>query len=88
MFKVHELVLASDPVEALETQAVFFEVTAPTGETMEIRLENGYIRIRGNFYCPAKMRADELWQIVKLGDLDLKDAEPIETEGEPGVQIQ
>jgi len=88
VFKVHELVLVSDPVEALETEAGFFEVTAPTGETMEIRLENGYIRIQGNFYCPAKIRTDELWQIVKLGELDSKDAEPIETEGEPGVQIQ
>ena len=88
MFKVHELVLVSDPVEALETEAGFFEVTAPTGETMEIRLENGYIRIQGNFYSPAKVRTDQLWQIVKVGELDPKDAETIKNEGEPGVQIQ
>ena len=56
MFKLHDLVLVADPVDALETEAGFFEVTAPTGETMEIRLENGYIRIQSNFCCPAKMR--------------------------------
>ena len=70
MFKVHEMVLVADPVDALENEAGFFEVTAPTGETMEIRLENGHIRIQSNFCCPAKMRADHLWQIVKVGELD------------------
>ena len=88
MFKLRHIVLVADPVDALENEAGFFEVTAPTGETMEIRLENGYIRIQGNFCCPAKMRADQLWQIVKVGELEPKDAESIQTEGEPGLQIQ
>jgi hypothetical protein len=88
VFKVHKPVLVSDPVQALENEAGFFEVTAPTGETMEIRLENGLIRIQGNFCCPGNMRADQLWQIVKVGELGAENSEPINTEGEPGVQIQ
>jgi hypothetical protein len=88
VFKVHKPVLVSDPVEALENEAGFFEVTAPTGETMEIRLENGHIRIQGNFCCPGNMRGDQLWQIVKVGELGAENAEPITAEGESGVQIQ
>jgi len=88
VFRLRDIVLVADPVDALENEAGFFEVTAPTGETMEIRLENGYIRIQSNFYCPARMRADQLWQIVKVGELEPKNAESIQTEGEPGLQIQ
>ena len=87
MFKVHELVLVSDPVEALENEAGFFRVTAPTGQAMEIRLEDGYFRLQRESYCPEKMRSDHLWQVVKLGELRPKNT-PFERVGKPEPQMQ
>lgn len=87
MFKVHEAILVTDPVEALESEAGFFQVTAPTGQTMEIRLEHGYFRIQGDSYSPEKMRTDHLWQIVKVDELERNDTH-IENEGKSGAQMQ
>jgi len=87
VFKVHELVLVSDPVEALEKETGFFQVTAPTGQTLEIRLEGGYVRIQGEFYCPENMRTDDRWQIVKVGELEPNDTH-IENEGRPETKMQ
>lgn len=87
MFKVHEMVLVSDPVEALENEAGYFQVTAPTGQTMEIRLEHGYFRVQRDSYRPEKMRTDHLWQIVKLGELKPNNT-PIEHQGTPETRMQ
>jgi hypothetical protein len=87
VFKVHELVLVSDSVEALKNEAGFFQVTAPTGQTMEIRLEHGYFRLQGEFHRPENMRTDHLWLIVKVGELKPNNT-PIEHAGEPETQMQ
>lgn len=87
MFKVHEAVLVSDPVEALENETGFFQVIAPTGQAMEIRLEDGYFRLQRESYCQEKMRTDHLWQIVKLGELRPNNT-PFEHERKPEPQRQ
>jgi len=86
VFKVHEVVLVPDPVEALENEAGYFRVTAPTGQTMEILLEDGYFRLQRESYCAEKMRTDHLWQVVKLGEL--RPNMPFERVGKPEPQMQ
>ena len=69
VFSVNDLVLVSDPVEALSEESGRFLITSPSGETMEIRLESGYVTIERVIRLPELTRADLLWQVIKIGEL-------------------
>jgi hypothetical protein len=69
MFSINEWVLVSDPVEALNAESGYFQITSPSGETMEIRLESGYVTIERVIRLPELTRADLLWQVIKIGEL-------------------
>lgn len=69
MFKINETILVADVTFALEGEEGAFLVSAPTGETLEIRLEQGYVQVHRSAYMPETRRNDELWTIVKIGEL-------------------
>ena len=69
MFNLNELVLVSDPVQALNDENGCFQVTAPSGETIKIRLESGYMTIEDATYRPERAREDLLWQVIKVKEL-------------------
>lgn len=69
MFKLNEKTVVPDITLALEGEEGAFLVSAPTGETLEIRLEDGFVQVHYSVYLPGARRSDELWTIVKIGDL-------------------
>jgi hypothetical protein len=69
MIKLNEKVLVSDITLTLEREGGAFLVSAPTGETLEISLEYGYVEVHCSGYLPDAKRDDELWTIVKIGEL-------------------
>jgi hypothetical protein len=68
MLKVNEKILVPDITRALEGEEGAFLVSAPTGETLEISFEEGYVAVHNSAYLPDLRRSDELWTIVKIGD--------------------
>ena len=70
MFSVNDLVLVSDPVEALSEESGRFLITSPSGETMEIRLESGYVTIERVICLPDLTTANPLWQVIKIGEIN------------------
>jgi hypothetical protein len=69
MFKLNETVLVPDPVEALESENGAFLIVAPTGDTLQIRLEAGHMTIENSQHQPAEKRDDFLWTIIKIGEV-------------------
>jgi hypothetical protein len=68
MIPLNARILVSDITSALEGEGGAFLVSAPTGETLAISLEDGYVEIHCSAYLPDARRNDELWTIVKIGD--------------------
>ena len=69
MLRLNQRVLASDITSVLEHEAGIFLVSAPTGETLQIRLEQGNVEVYRSTYVPQTTRNDELWTIIKIGEL-------------------
>ena len=69
MFKLNEKMIVPDVTLALEGQEGTFWVSAPTGETLEIGLQEGYVKVHCSAYVPDAKRDDKLWTIVKIGEL-------------------
>jgi hypothetical protein len=69
MFKLDEKVLVANPTEALRDENGAFLITAPTGYTLQVRLEAGHLQIDRSIYLPQAKRTDLLWAITKLGEL-------------------
>jgi hypothetical protein len=69
MFKLNEKIVVPDIRSALEGEEGAFLVSAPTGETLDISLECGFVEVHCSAYLPDARRTDELWTIVKIGDL-------------------
>lgn len=76
MFRLNEKIVVSDITAALEGEEGRFWVSAPTGETLEIRLEEGCVQVHCSAYVPDARRHDELWTIVKIEELDCNQACP------------
>jgi hypothetical protein len=68
MIPLNGRILVSDITSALEGEGGAFLVSAPTGETLAISLEDGYVEIHYSAYLPDARRNDELWTIVKIGN--------------------
>jgi hypothetical protein len=66
MFNLNETVLVSDPVEALSEEDGCFQTTARSGETIQIRLEAGYMTIEHATRSLERTRRDLLWEVVKV----------------------
>jgi len=69
MFKLNEKIVVPDVTLALEGEEGAFLVSAPTGETLDISLEGGCVQVHYSAYLPEAKRTDELWTIVKIGEL-------------------
>lgn len=69
MFRLNQRVLVSDIALARESEEGVFLISAPTGETKQIRLEEGNVEIYRSAYVPDAIRNDELWTIIKIGEL-------------------
>jgi len=68
---LNEKIVVPDITLALDGEEGAFLVSAPTGETLEIRLQEGYVEVHCSaYYLPDAKRNDELWTIVKIGELD------------------
>jgi len=68
MFKLNEKIVVPDVTVALEGEGGAFLVSAPTVETLEISLQDGYVEVHYSAYLPDARRNDELWTIVKIGE--------------------
>jgi hypothetical protein len=69
MFKLNKKILVPDITSALEQEDGAFLISAPTGETLEVRVEAGYVKIERSTYLEDAKRNDLLWTIVKIGEL-------------------
>jgi hypothetical protein len=66
---LNEKIVVPDITLALDGEKGAFLVSAPTGETLQIRLEQGYVQVHCSVYLPDAKRNDQLWTIVKIGEL-------------------
>jgi hypothetical protein len=66
---LNEKVVVPDITSALEGEEGAFLVSAPTGDTLEISVEEGYVEVHCSAYLPDAKRNDGLWTIVKTGEL-------------------
>lgn len=66
MFKINEKIVVPDVTSALEGEEGTFWVSAPTGETLEISLEEGCVEVHCSAYVPDAKRNDEQWTIMKI----------------------
>ena len=69
MFRLNKKLLVSDLTAALESEGGIFLVSAPSGETLQIRLEKGNVEIYRSTCVADAIRNDELWTVVKIGEL-------------------
>jgi hypothetical protein len=70
MLRLNQRVVVSDITLALEREAGIFLISAPSGETLQIRLEQGKVEVYRSTYLPEATRNDQLWTIIKVGELE------------------
>jgi len=69
MFPIGEKILVTDVTLALENEGGLFLISAPTGETLHVRLHAGNVEVFRSAFLPDRRRDDELWAIVRTGYL-------------------
>lgn len=65
---LNEKIVVPDVTSALDGEEGAFLVSAPTGDTLAISLEEGYVEVHCSAYVPDARRNDGLWTIVKTGE--------------------
>jgi hypothetical protein len=69
MFRLNKKLVVWDITAALENEAGKSLISAPTVETLQIRLEKRNVEIYLSTYVPGAKLNDALWTVVKIGEL-------------------
>ena len=69
MFRIGEKILVTDIHSALENEGGLFLISAPSGETLHVRLEAGNVEVFRSDFLADRKRDDELWAIMRTGYL-------------------
>jgi hypothetical protein len=69
MFRIGEKILVADITSALEDEGGLFLISAPTGETLHVRLQTGNVEVFRSAFQPDGKRGDDLWAIMRTGYL-------------------